>query len=273
MTGNQSEFASHPVFEDLKAYIAFYEHLSRSVFSWITQGTGAFCNIDSYVYSSIQGTLSSIDEILRNGRVNDAYALLRKYYDSATINIYSILYLEDHFSIENFIVKQIDNWLKGKEKLPEFRIMAQYIRSSKRVAAVTDILLADDRYMRLRERCNDHTHYNFYKNVLLNDNEIHLPERRPAMDEFQMDIRDVFVFHVACVFCVRDNYMMASDHLDALELGLTALEVSAAERSARRKVETSTSRRNLGSQVFRALTGAGCLQAWRAHRLRRERHG
>jgi hypothetical protein len=152
--------------------------------------------------------------------MNDAYALLRKYYDSATINPYSILFLEEHFSIDNFIVAQINDWLKGKDKLPEYRVMSQYIRASKKAAPVTAILFADDRYKRLRDRCNDHTHYNFYGNVLLNDSEIHLPHRGRVLDGFQRDVRDVFVYHVACLFCVCEHYMMASDHRDSLELGL-----------------------------------------------------
>lgn len=213
-------YQGHAVFEELDRYISFYEHLADSVFPWVSQGTRALGNIDSYVYSSIQGTLSSVALILRAGKLNDAYALLRKYYDSATINIYSVLYLDEHFSIDNFIVVQIDNWLKGKDKLPEYRVMSQYIRASRKAAPMTRILFGDDRYKRLRERCNDHTHYNFYENVLLNDSEIHLSRRGRVLSGFQADLRDVFIFHVACLFCVREHYMMASDHRDALELGL-----------------------------------------------------
>lgn len=205
---------------ELERYIDFYESLAEAVFPWMTQGTRALGNIDSYVYSSIQGTLSSIALILRAGKINDAYALLRKYYDSATINLYSILFLNEHFSIDNFTVKQIDDWLKGKERLPEYRVMSRYIRASQKTAPITEILFADDRYKRLRDRCNDHTHYNFYENVLLNDSEIHLPHRGRALDGFLSDLRDIFVFHVACVFCVQEHYMMASDHRDSLEMGM-----------------------------------------------------
>ena len=95
--------------------------------NWISQGTKAITNIDTYVYSSIQGTLESIHDLLLKGRINDSYALLRKYYDSSIINVYSNLYLSDHVSIDNFIVSQIDNWRKGTETLPEFRIMSKYI--------------------------------------------------------------------------------------------------------------------------------------------------
>jgi hypothetical protein len=83
MMPTDQEYQSYPVFSELDRYIAFYELLAHSVFQFVSMGTKAICNIDSYVFSSIQGTLTSIRTILRDGRINDAYALLRKYYDSA----------------------------------------------------------------------------------------------------------------------------------------------------------------------------------------------
>jgi hypothetical protein len=221
MMPTDQEYRRHPVFGELDRYISFYESLAHSVFHFVTMGTKAICNIDSYVFSSIQGTLVSIRTILADGRINDAYALLRKYYDSVIINIYSNLYLQDHFSIENFVVTQIDEWLKGKAQLPEYRIMSQYICSSPKTAPITALIFADDRYKRLRDRCNDHTHYNFYRNVLLNDNQIVLPDRLGALGQFSEDVRDVLILHVAYILFINDHYMMSSDYLDCLECGMT----------------------------------------------------
>ncbi|MGC4002298.1 MAG: hypothetical protein QM811_03780 [Pirellulales bacterium] len=221
MQVNDPQYQAHPVFDELERHIGFYEHLARSVFQWASSGTSVFGNIDSYVYSSIHGTLSSIQTVLRSGRINDAYSLLRKYHDSVVINVYSILYLEENFSINNFVVEQIDRWLKGTAQLPEYRVMSQYIRACPRVASITAVLYFDDRYKRLRDRCNDHTHYNFYRNVLLNDNEIHLPHRGQALDAFVTDLRDLVVLHFAYLFFARQHYMMASDYVDCLECGYT----------------------------------------------------
>lgn len=221
MLVSDPKYQTHPVFGELESYVGFYERLAHSVFQWVSSGTSAFGNIDSYVYSSIQGTLASIHTILRDGMINDAYSLLRKYHDSVVINIYSILYLEEHFSIDNFVVEQIDRWLKGTARLPEYRVMSQYIRSSSRVASVTEVLYSDDRYKLLRDRCNDHTHYNFYRNVLLNDNEIRLPYRGRVLDEIAVDLRDLVVLHLAYLFSARQHYMMASDYVDCLECGYT----------------------------------------------------
>ena len=221
MMVSDEEYQKHTVFGELERYAAFYESLAHSVFGFATVGTRAIYNIDSYLFSSVQGTLASIQAILRDGKINDAYALLRKYYDSAIINIYTGLYLEDHVSIENFVVTQIDRWLQGKDPLPKFRIMSQYIRESPRVAPITGLLFADDRYKRLRNRCNDHTHYNFFRNVLLNDKEILLEGRRRALEEFSNDLRDVLILHVSYMFFANGHYMMSSDHLDCLECGMT----------------------------------------------------
>jgi len=221
MIAGDPEYQSHHVFAELDKCVAFYKRLAHAVFPWASPGTKAFCNIDSYVFSSIQGTLSSIQMVLQDGRINDAYALLRKYNDSAIINIYSILYLEDNFSIDTFIVQQIDNWLKGRARLPRFGLMVKYIRDSTRVATITHCLSSDDRYERLRDRCNDHMHYNFYRYVLLNDKDIFVSGRVQALAQFSADLRDIFVLHIAYLFSAKQNYMMSSDHLDALECGLT----------------------------------------------------
>ncbi len=131
-------YKDHPVFIQLSEYAEFYKNLSFSIFGFVTRGTKAICNIDSCIFSSMQGTLESIKDILVNGRINDAYALLRKYYDSAIINIYISLYLNDNFNIENFVVEKIERWIKGEEKLPEYRIMSQYIRKSDKFSELNE---------------------------------------------------------------------------------------------------------------------------------------
>ena len=171
----ESEYQGHKIFQDLGRYIDFYNSWAFSTFSFVTQGTTSIVNIDSYIFSSIKGTLSSIDMILKNGRINDSWALLRKYHDSIIINIYSCLFLKDNFSINNFVVEKINDWLHGKASLPEFRIMSQYIRSHDDLSELNGLIYeTDDRYKKIRNRCNDNTHYNFFKNMLLNDNETYI---------------------------------------------------------------------------------------------------
>lgn len=222
-----NSYNDHRIFKQLERYAEFYKNLSFSVFPFMSQGTKSIFNLDSYLFSSIQGTLESINAILVNKRINDAYALLRKYHDSIIINIYTDLYLEDHCSIENLIVKKIDDWREGSEKLPYFREMSNYIRNSEKLQKINNLLYGSDKiYKQLRERCNDHTHYNFYKYVLLNNNEIYNPERTRILDVFSRDLADLFVMHFSYLFYLNEHYMMASDYVDSLDLGLEPEENS-----------------------------------------------
>ena len=217
----------HPVFKQLSEYAEFYKDLATSVMGWVTQGTmGSVLNIDTYVYSSMQGTLDSIKDILIKGRINDSYALLRKYHDSVIINVYSTLYLEDNFSFENFVVEKINDWLHGKEQLPEYRIMSDYIRKSEKLADINALLYKDNTYKEIRDRCNDHTHYNFYHNLLLNDNELYIKNRFGILNRFSKDLENLFILHLSHLFYINDKYMMSSDYIDSMDLGLTPEEGS-----------------------------------------------
>ena len=73
----------------------------------------------------------------------------------------------------------------------------------------------------LRRRCNDHTHYNFYRNVLLNDRDIFLKGRNRVLEEFSNDLRDVLILHLSYMFFANGHYMMSSDHVDSLDCGMT----------------------------------------------------
>jgi hypothetical protein len=215
------EYTEHPIFGQLQYYCDFYDSLSFSIMNWTSQGTKAILNLDTYVFSSIKGTIESIIDILRKARINDSYALLRKYFDSTIINVYTNLYLTDHFSINNFIVSQIDNWREGIETIPEYRVISKYLMNSPKLKPIIDLLHKDDRYKRIRDRCNNHTHYNFYRNLLLNDNTIHNPNRIKYLDTFAFDIESIFIQHFSQIFYLNDHYMMSSDYTDYLDVGMT----------------------------------------------------
>jgi hypothetical protein len=221
-----NSYKEHFIFNQLQDYSDFYKNLSLLIFGFITKGTNTICNIDSYVFSSIKGTVDSIYDILYKGRINDSYALLRKYYDSVIINIYSNLYLNDNFNIENFIVDKINNWIKGVEKLPDINVMVKYIKKSKKLESITKLIDKGDTYKNIRNRCNDNMHYNFYINILLNDNEIFLGNRLKYLNTFSKDITNIFILHFSYLFYLNDYYMMSTDYVDSLECGLQPEENS-----------------------------------------------
>ncbi|BAX60027.1 hypothetical protein [Burkholderia stabilis] len=226
MRVSDPEYQKHVVFDELKRYTQFYESLADGVFQFVSVGTTAICNIDTYVYSAIAGTIASVGMVLRDGRINDAYSLLRKYYDSAVINVYSNLYLKEHYEKSDFTAKtllaeQINGWLHGRVKLPEYRVMSNYIRSSERFRAINSLLYADDTYKKIRDRCNDNTHYNFFENVMLNNREVYIRNRGTALEQIRLDAIAIFVLHFSYVVSVNDHYVMSSDYMDHMECGLT----------------------------------------------------
>ncbi|NRE48147.1 MULTISPECIES: hypothetical protein [Burkholderia] len=229
MRVSDREYQEHVVFGELKRYAQFYESLADGVFQFVSVGTTAICNIDTYVYSAIAGTIDSISMVLRDGRINDAYALLRKYYDSAVINVYSNLYLREHyerwdFTAEALLVEQINGWLHGRVKLPEYRVMSHYIRSSERLRAINSLLHADDTYKQIRGRCNDHTHYNFFENVMLNNREVYIRNRGTVLEQIRLDAIAIFALHFCYVVSVNEHYLMSSDYMDHMECGSTPPE-------------------------------------------------
>jgi len=214
-------YLEHHVFAELDRYIDFYDFLAHSVVVFIPAGTTMIGNFNSFCLTSIHGTLSSIRSVLRDGHINDAYALLRKYYDFITINIYSNLCLKDGVEEGKWIVDEVDNWLKDTEKLPAYRAMWDYIRSSKHLADITELTCFDCRYQDIRERCNDHVHCNRFSSALLNDDRIYFEGRLDVLNTFSSDVADLFILHLAYLFSINQHYMASSDYVDALECGLT----------------------------------------------------
>ncbi|MFM0382765.1 hypothetical protein [Paraburkholderia dipogonis] len=226
MKVSDPEYQKHVIFDELEQYAHFYESLADGVFQFVSVGTTAICNIDTYVYSAIAGTIASIGMVLKDGRINDAYALLRKYYDSAVINVYSNLYLREYrkgwdLAAKPLLAEQINGWLHGRVKLPEYRVMSNYIRSSETLRTINGLLHADDTYKKIRGRCNDHTHYNFFENVMLNNREVYIRNRGTALEQIRLDAIAIFVLHFSYVVSVNEHYVMSSDYMDHMECGST----------------------------------------------------
>lgn len=104
--------------------------------------------------------------------------------------------------------------------------MSQYIRNNKNLKELNKLLYRDGLYKSIRSRCNDHTHYNYFNNVLLNDSELYLKFRHRSLDELSGDMKSIFILHLSYISAICEHYMMASDHLDHLECGMTPPEDS-----------------------------------------------
>lgn len=211
------DYESHPIFSQLRKYIEFYDSLSFLVFGRLTPGV-SYMGFDTYLLSSIQSTLESIELLLKAKKINDAYALLRKYYDATNLSIYVHLYLEENHSPTQWKVKEIDDWLIGKAKLPDGNSIYKYLNKSRSLTPIRDILLLK-KYPANREKWNDHMHYNYYPNMMINNSEV-LLERRGYLDAFATDLYQVFVRHISYLFLIKEGYMMSTDYVDCMDAGM-----------------------------------------------------
>jgi hypothetical protein len=109
------DYYNHKIFQFLSDLESFYEFLSNSCFDKCNGLllTGKL-SIDSSIYSSIQGSMESIKTLVYMGRLNDAFTLVRKYYDAVISDIYkSILMKEEEsaFCVNDIEIK--DSWDKS----------------------------------------------------------------------------------------------------------------------------------------------------------------
>lgn len=220
------KYTEHRVFDQLKDHINFYDMLSFTSMGNLTSGLIGVINFNTNMFSSMKGTLDSIKLVLSNGRINDAYALLRKYYDSTIINIYTNLYIEENCTLENYIVDKIQSWINGTEKIPHYRVISQYIKESERLKTITELITKNENYNNIRNRCNDHIHYNYFHNVIYNDNQIYLKKREKYLDIFFSDLVDLFIQHFSYLFYLLDHYMSSTDYVDYLDSDMTPPEGS-----------------------------------------------
>jgi hypothetical protein len=220
MNVKSKEYQEHKVFEDLESYISFYRSWSDTISAFISSGTSPYLNIDTYLYMSLQGTLESIRDTLIKGNINDSYALLRKFFDSVYINTFTTLYLQKEVKVENLIKNTVNSWVNGSQQLPTHREISNYIRNSKELSELNKLLYIDQTYNEVRERCNDNTHYNFFKNVLLNIPEMYDRSRIKALNYIKEDITSLIVMHLSYIFTLNQHYMTSTDLIDFYDSGM-----------------------------------------------------
>lgn len=222
------EYKEHKIFNELGTYIKYYDFLSFSTFSWITVGVENMINFDNRIFTSIKGTLDSIQILIEKGKINDSFSLARRYHDNVVINTYALLYLEANQNLENFIVEKINKWVNNKEKLPEYKVMNSYIRNSKKLENINNLLFSTKYYTNMRQRLNNHTHYNFFQYMFYNDNQMFdvYNNRIKFLEQLSIDLRNIFIKHFVWLFSIKDNYMMSSDYIDYLDMNMTPPENS-----------------------------------------------
>lgn len=203
----------------------FYDSLSYSCYLFVPLGINSVPNYASYVYTAIRGTLDSVQTLLKTGRISDAYTLVRKYFDDALIDIYIDVIRKDRFDWGyNRVVKDVDEWLRSKYRLPSLKKMLSTIKNSDRTKEIYPFFGWDTYFKHNRELLDDSVHGNRYKLVILNCNEIYFQDREKHLQNIYIVVKQIFTMHLAFVFHLNSHYMMSSDYSDYRDLGFTPPE-------------------------------------------------
>lgn len=213
-------YLKHKVFDDLKYMKKFYDSISMSCFSFIASGTHGITNYHSYVYSAIEGTIDSITILLKNRRINDAYTLIRKLFDDILLEIYMDVILKDKISIDNLFVLEVNEWIQGKHRIPKTEKILKYLKVSPRTKDLYPLFGWNTYLKKSRELLDDSVHSNRFTLMLLNCNEIYIEDRVRHLKNCEVMLNQLFLIHLSFIFHLNSHYLMASDYMDYMEMGM-----------------------------------------------------
>lgn len=214
-------YLKHKVFDDLKFMMQFYDSISMNYFSFIATGTHGITNYASYVYTAIEGTLDSISVLLTKGRINDAYTLIRKLFDDILLEIYMDVTLKDKFSLDNFFVEEVNEWIQGKHRIPKTEKVLKYLEKSEKTKELYPLFGWDTYLKKNRELLDDSVHSNRFQQLLLNCNDVYILNRERHLKNCEIILNQLFLLHLSFIFHLNPQYLMASDYMDCLEMGIT----------------------------------------------------
>lgn len=221
------EYQSNKLFPLLDSLVEYYSAVYLFGPDFITPGVlSGLLNIDNVICGSLAGTLDSVRVVLKEGRMNDAYALLRKYYDGIIVAVYVNVYIAENYNLDNYIVEKIQNWVKNKDKLPSSERMLKAIQKHKPLEDLVKLFDFDGIYCRIRRLANGNTHYNKLYYLWLNNNMIYNPNRVKELDSLYACTLNLFILHFAFMYSLNPHYMVSTDYIDALEVGVQPEEGS-----------------------------------------------
>ena len=229
-------YTSHKVFERLSAIKNFYTVIFNRSFGFIeTPLTKNFINTKCVLYPSIEGTIDSINILLNNGHINDAFALIRKYSDAIVLDIYKSIIIKETYeqffndvSWEVIANNKVSDWINAKSPL-----MAEHPQEEmKKIASTFPNIVSimklnpkkDDNclYNKIRNLCNDNMHYNSFHIFLWNDSN-YLKGNTKTTIKLLNNVYACLTFlssmHFAFLYEYHPEYFMSSDYVDYLDFG------------------------------------------------------
>ena len=211
----------HMLLLDLKAIAEFYRAISYNCFLFLPIGTRGWLNYNSYLFESIAGTISSIDDLVRKGHLNDACVLLRLYFDNIYTDTYIQITLKNRFDVfSNFYVSEVEEWLQKKHRIPSIKKIVTLLETNNITNPIYSILNKNNQLVNYREFLDDCVHGNRYQALLYNCSAIYLENREKLLIRIQSIVKTLFTLHFSFIFSLNPHYLMASDYRDCIEMGL-----------------------------------------------------
>ena len=224
---NKPEYQNHQVFELIDDMMEVYTGLSDTCMGFIPNGTSGVWNYATYVFMSNRSTLDSIKMLLKTGHITDAFVLIRKLLDTVLADVYLDALREDQFDwIENFIVKDFDEWIKGKHWIPKTEKIMSVLKESKSIKELYPFFGWDTYMKKNRAFLDNHVHASSYFSILLNCQDICLDNRELQLKNASVVLNQIMTLHLAFIFYMNGHYMMATNHVDCLDCGITPPEGS-----------------------------------------------
>lgn len=227
------EYTEHPIFEDIDLMMDAYDFLSYNSFGFMPDGLpGEWINYETYIFSSLKGTLESMKMLLESAHINDAFAVLRKYFDEIMIAVFYVVYCQDQIKVNIdkllYTVQKLKDWKDGKAKSPRYDAIIKYLKRSKSFSDLMSkfVFEKDKGFGKIRSYLDDNMHINRYILMLNNDNELHNERRVNLLNRFHQYLNSIFSFHFASVIFTTSHYLMATDYRDCLECDMAPPEDS-----------------------------------------------
>ena len=220
-------YYNHEVFELIKHMQDYYDGVAYTCFGFIPNGTLAAANYSSYVFSSIRTTLESIRMLLKEGHITDAFVLIRMLLDTVLVEIYLNVVREEKYDwMENFVVKDVDDWIKRKIRIPRVNKILKVLKESKTTKDLYPFFGWDTYLKKNRELLDEDVHVSNFASIMMNCKDNYIQDRERRLKNAAIVLKQIMMVHLAFTFYMNGHYMMADTYMSYKEMGDTPPEGS-----------------------------------------------
>lgn len=153
--------------------------------------------------------------------------MTRKYFDDVLVEIYiDVIRVDDYDFANNFIVKDVDEWIYKRHRIPSLKKILSKLQHSERTKELYPYFGWETYFKKYRESLDDSVHGNRFSYMMLNCNELILPIRVKHLNIIESVLKEVFTMHLAFIFYLNPHYMSSTDYMDYLDCGQTPPEGS-----------------------------------------------